>query len=229
MTFRHLGAMMSGYARPEPAGTAWSYNDYAIQLYQKTLFDKVYAADPKQACEHPQRLGALGLQDGLQFASNRRISASVRDWRADLLVLDEPRAMAGPAVLAQHYFDEYQKPQVPMDLPFTDVGVPTDDYLGIGSYGGESFRTAKYGPGIYGFNWWFNATGQRHRDSRTWPDAPPDTVMTEGAGGNSAAMIPSLNLMLICANGRWNDLMPGNPASKINQALKLLTEAVAER
>ena len=42
MTFRHLGAMTSGYARPEVPGAAWSYNDYAIQLYQKTLFDKVF-------------------------------------------------------------------------------------------------------------------------------------------------------------------------------------------
>ncbi|MBI2434039.1 MAG: serine hydrolase, partial [Candidatus Hydrogenedentes bacterium] len=47
ITFRHLGAMMSGYARPEPAGAAWAYNDFAIQLYQKTLFDRVFKGDPK--------------------------------------------------------------------------------------------------------------------------------------------------------------------------------------
>src|SRR3990172_11138829 len=33
MTFRHLGAMTSGYARPEKPGEAFSYNDYAINLY----------------------------------------------------------------------------------------------------------------------------------------------------------------------------------------------------
>ena len=47
MTFRHLGAMTSGYARPEPPGAAWSYNDYAIQLYQKTLFDRVFKEPPE--------------------------------------------------------------------------------------------------------------------------------------------------------------------------------------
>ena len=36
ITFRHLGAMTSGYARPEGPGEAWAYNDFAIQLYQKT-------------------------------------------------------------------------------------------------------------------------------------------------------------------------------------------------
>ena len=32
ITFRHLGAMTSGYRRPEPPGAAWAYNDFAIQL-----------------------------------------------------------------------------------------------------------------------------------------------------------------------------------------------------
>ena len=38
--------MTGGYARPEPPGAAWAYNDFAIQLYQKTLFDRVFRADP---------------------------------------------------------------------------------------------------------------------------------------------------------------------------------------
>jgi len=81
MTFRHLGAMTSGYARPEAPGAAWSYNDYAIQLYQQTLFDKVFKQSPEEAVAAPARFGALGLEDGLKFRKkNRRISASVRDF-----------------------------------------------------------------------------------------------------------------------------------------------------
>lgn len=80
MTFRHLGAMTSGYARPEVPGNAWSYNDFAIQLYQKTLFDRVYREDAKKVAEHPERLCALRFQDGLVFNKKRRISASVRDF-----------------------------------------------------------------------------------------------------------------------------------------------------
>ncbi len=58
MTFRHLTTMTSGYARPERPGEAWSYNDFAIQLYQKTLFDRVFRADPAEVANHPTRLGA---------------------------------------------------------------------------------------------------------------------------------------------------------------------------
>ena len=47
MTFRQLANMTSGYARPETPGEAWSYNDFAIQLYQKTLFDRVYPRGPR--------------------------------------------------------------------------------------------------------------------------------------------------------------------------------------
>ena len=122
MTFRHLGAMTSGYARPEPPGAAWAYNDYAIQLYQKTLFDKVYKADPKQVCERPKRLGALQLQDGLQFSDIRRISASVRDWARICWFWLQPRKMARSAGAAARYFDEYMKPQVARDLPFSARG-----------------------------------------------------------------------------------------------------------
>ena len=225
MTFRHLGAMTSGYARPEPPGAAWAYNDYAIQLYQKTLFDRVYKTDPKLACENPKRLGALHFEDGLQFSDIRRISASVRDWARICWFWMNRGKWGERHVLPRHYFDEYMKPQVPKDLPFSDIEAPTDDYLKIGSYGGESFRKAKHGPGIYGFNWWFNGTGPRHPKTLTWPDAPPDTFMSLGFQGNSSAMIPSLGLVVVCADGAWDDLKPGKPASKINQALKLAAEA----
>ena len=65
ITFRHLGAMSSGYARPEGAGEAWAYNDFAIQLYQKTLFDKVFQAHGNEIAMAPDRFGALGFQEGL--------------------------------------------------------------------------------------------------------------------------------------------------------------------
>lgn len=224
MTFRHLGGMISGYARPEPPGAAWAYNDYAIMLYQMTLFDKVYKGDPKVICEDSRRLGALQLEDGLQFSEIRRISASVRDWtRICWFWLNRGRWQKRQ-ILPRHYFDDYQKPQVGIATPFSGEA-PTDDYLKIGTYGGESFRKARHGPGIYGFNWWFNGTGPRHPNTLTWPDAPRDTFMSLGYRGNSSAIIPSLNLVIVCAGGDWDDLKPGRATSKINQALKLAVEA----
>jgi hypothetical protein len=228
MTFRHLGGMISGYARPEPPGAAWAYNDYAIQLYQKTLFDKVFKQDPKEVCEDPNRLGALHLQDGLKFSEKRRISASVRDWaRIAWFWLNRGR-WGDRQVLPRRYFDEYMRPQVPKDL-LISCEAPTDDYLGIGTYGGESSHFSQCGPGAYGFNWWFNTTGQRHRESLTWPDAPPDTVYTSGARGNCSVMMPSLNLVGACAEGKWGELEPGDPAARLNVVLKLAAGAAGYR
>ena len=225
MTFRHLGAMTSGYARPEAPGAAWSYNDYAIQLYQKTLFDRVYQAPPEEVVTAPDRFGALGLEDGLEFRpSNRRISASVRDFgRIAWLWLNRGR-WNDRQLIGRELFDECQRPQVPIDLPNT-VKAPTDDYLHIGTYGGESDHFSQAGPGVYGFNWWFNATPGGHPGERAWPDAPADTYMSLGLRGNCTAMMPDLKLLVVCAMGDWGPNQPAEPQSVMNQRLRLIAYA----
>jgi len=42
--------------------------------------------------------------------------------------------------------------------------------------------------------------------------------MSIGAGGNNAAIIPSLGIVLVGAGADWNDLQAGDPSSKINRA-----------
>jgi hypothetical protein len=224
ITFRNLGAMNSGYARPEMPGEAWAYNDYAIQLYQKTLFDKVFKADAKAAAEDPKRLGALQFEDGLKFSDKRRISASVRDFARIAWFWANNGNWNGKQILPKHYFDEYRKPQTKRNLPVSREA-KTDDYLDIKTFGGGSEHFTRFGPGVYGFNWWFNGTGDRHRENLTWPDAPADTYMSIGAGGNNAAIIPSLGIVLVGAGADWADLRAGNPRSKINRALKLVAAA----
>ncbi len=224
ITFRHLGAMSSGYARPEGPGEAWAYNDFAIQLYQRTLFDKVFKGDAKEIAEAPERLGALGLQDGLRFNGKRRIYASVRDFARIVWFWLNRGNWNGRQVLPSRYFNEYMRPQTPKDLPQT-AKAETDDYLGIGSYGGGSDHFSVAGPGIYGFNWWFNDTGRLHPHALTWPDAPPDTIMSLGAGGNSSAFIPSLNVALVCAQGDWGNVRGGERDAEMNRVLGLLAEA----
>jgi CubicO group peptidase (beta-lactamase class C family) len=225
ITFRHLGSMTSGYARPEPPGTAWAYNDFAIQLYQKTLFDRVFKGSPEEASMDPKRFGALQLEDGLSFTkSNRRLIASVQDFARITWFWLNRGKWRDTQLLPRRFFDDYMKPQTPKHLPHT-AEADTDDYLEIGSYGGGSDHFTEFGAGIYGFNWWFNDTGRLHPDSLTWPDAPKDTVMSIGAGGNCAALIPSENLILVCAQGNWGELKAGEPGSKMNQHLKLLIKA----
>lgn len=225
MSFRHLGAMTSGYARPEPPGAAWSYNDFAIQLYQKTLFDRVFKDTPENVVTDPQRFGALGLEDGLVFRpSNRRISASVRDF-ARIAWLWLNRGQWGERqLIRRELFDECLRPQVPSDLPNT-VKAATDDYMKIGSYGGDSDHFSKAGPGEYGFNWWFNAQGGRHPDTRSWPDAPADTFMSMGLHGNHTAMMPSLGLLVVAAEADWGTGEPGHREGVLNQRLRLIAHA----
>lgn len=224
ITFRHLGAMTSGYARPESPGEAWAYNDYAIQLYQMTLFDKVFQQDAKLVAEHPKRLGALGFEDGLKFSERRRLSASVRDFARIAWFWANDGNWNGRQILPKRYFEEFRRTQAQRNLPVSREA-KTDDYLKIRTYGGGSEHFTRFGPGIYGFNWWFNGVGDRHRQNLTWPDAPPDTFMSIGAGGNNAAIIPSLGLVLVGAGADWADLRAGDPTSKINQALKLVCAA----
>lgn len=228
MTFRHLGAMSSGYARPEAPGDAWSYNDFAINLYQKTLFDRVFkdGGTPEQVAHDPARLGAIGLEDGLTFrAKNRRIVGSVRDLARLCWFWENRGNWSGQQILPRSYFDEYVKPQAPKNLPQT-AKADTDDNLGIGSYGGGSDHFSSYGPGIYGFNWWFNAQGRTHPDAKTWPDAPDDIFLTLGFGGNSSAILPSKDAVLVALKANWGDVEPGKWDSQMNKVLNTFTKAV---
>ena len=220
MTFAHLTSMTSGYGRPEAPGEAWAYNDYAINLYQKTLFDRVFRQTPEDAAA--RLCNALGLKDGLAFrATNRRMSASVRDFARIAEFWRNKGTFGGKRILPGRLFDLYCRPQTPRELPQTRKAA-TDDYLGIGTYGGESDHFTEYGAGIYGGNWWFNGTGRLHPNAITWPDAPRDTFMSIGARGNCAAVIPSKKLVLVAMDAAWGKLEPGNPASPFNQHLRAL-------
>jgi CubicO group peptidase (beta-lactamase class C family) len=228
MTFRHLASMTSGYARPEKPGEAWSYNDFAIQLYQKTLFDRVFKEAPERVANAPDRLGALGLEDGLKFRkSNRRISASVRDFARIAWFWLNQGTWNGTQVLPRQMFVEWCRPQVPTTLPLTKEA-KTDDYLKIGTYGGDSDHFSRCGPGIYGFNWWFNGKVAAQEDRLTWPEAPPDLYMSVGARGNCAAILPSQRAVLVAADAHWGGLEGGKPRSRMSRILQQFSEAVAD-
>ena len=228
MTFHHMANMISGYARPEEPGAAWAYNDYAINLYCVTLFDRLFRADPGKTANDPQRLGPLQFEDGLSFSKKARVIVSVRDFARLCWFWLNKGAWEKEQLLSRRFFDEYCRPHVPKDLPHTQKA-STDDYLGIGSYGGGSDHFTKYGPGIYGYNFWFNGTGRDHPERLTWPDAPGDTFMTIGAGGNSAAIIPSLDIVIVAAKAKWGRPEPGDSASIMNQVVKLAAEATKVR
>lgn len=226
MTLRHLTTMTSGYARPERPGEAWAYNDFAIQLYQKTLFDRIFRDDPAKVAADPARFGAIGLEDGLEFRkTNRRIKASTRDFARIAWLWLNRGAWDGVQLLPRAGFDDLMRPQVPADLPLTRPA-ETDDYLKIGSYGGGSDHFSQAGPGVYGFNWWFNAHGREAPERLIWADAPEDAFMALGARGNCAAILPSLGAVVVAEEADWGSPEGGIRDSKLNRRLAQIAEAV---
>ncbi|MEP7362809.1 MAG: hypothetical protein ABI972_06105, partial [Acidobacteriota bacterium] len=87
----------------------------------------------------------------------------------------------------------------------------------------------KFGPGVYGFNWWFNKTSRLHPAQTTWPDAPADAILSIGAGGNCSAIFPSHGIVLASSRGKWGQLTGGDAMAPMNQHLKLLAEAAGVR
>jgi len=225
MTFRHLADMTGGYARPEKPGQAWSYNDYGIMLYVRSL-EKVFHQTLEEALQ--QRLGALDFQDGRVFSDmdsyqGGRIQTSARDFaRIGWLWLNKGR-WKDRQLIPSELFEKYCRPDVPADLPRGEGDRPRRDYMHLGTYGGGVNQT-QWGPGIYGFNWWFNARVPG-KDLPSWPDAPPDTYQANGRwGADVMTLFPSLN-MVVAAEGEWGEVEPGQRDSRMNQNLKLPVEA----
>ncbi|MBI2174300.1 MAG: DUF4038 domain-containing protein [Candidatus Omnitrophica bacterium] len=228
MTFRHLANMTSSYARGEVPGAAWAYNDYAIMLYCQTMkkvFGLPSSSTLETAARTANRLGPLQFEDGALYATNRGgcgIDTSPRDFaRIGWFWLNRGN-WNGQPLLDSQALDTYRNPAVAGNLPrTTQTGT---DYLGIGSVGGTSDQTP-YGPGIYGFNWWFNALAGT-TSAMTWPDVPGDVFMANGHFDKEImVVIPRFN-MVVAARGQWGAFQPGGATAAMNRNLKLLADAV---
>jgi len=118
-------------------------------------------------------MAALEFEDGSIFGSRGGygVHASVRDFaRIGWLWLNKGD-WKGRQLVSRSHFDNFMKPGVPGNLPRTSSG--GSDYLGVGTLGGGSNQTP-FGPGIYGFNWWFNGKVGISNNLH-WPDAPAAT------------------------------------------------------
>jgi PelA/Pel-15E family pectate lyase len=220
LTFRQLANMTSGYCCAEPPGAAWGYNDFAIQLYAKSL-ERVFDRPLDEAFRN--RFAALELEDGEFFGSRdgRGVSASVRDFaRLGWLWLNEG-TWRGEQILPRQLVRGCFRPGVPADLPRT--AGRTDDYLAIGSYGGGTDQTP-FGPGVYGFNFWFNTPDVR--GTRAWPALPPDAFQANGMWNrDTVTIIPSLRMVVAVRGAARGKFQPGDPANDFNQAMALIAKA----
>ena len=220
MTFRHLANMVSGYACTEAPGQAWGYNDFAIQLYAKSL-ERVYAEPLDKAFR--TRFAALQFEDGEIFGSRKGlgVTASPRDFaRLGWLWLNHGR-WGEDDVLPASLFDACIRPGVPADLPRTKG--KDADYLDLGSYGGGTDQTP-HGPGVYGFNFWFNrslAAGS----PLVWPSLPADAYQANGMWNrDTVTVIPSLQMVVTVRGAKLGPFEPGKADGAANQNLKLLVE-----
>lgn len=221
MTFRQLANMVSGYALDEAPGEAWGYNDYAIQLYAKSL-ERVFKQPLDQVLR--ERLAPLQLEDGEFFGSRNGagVTASPRDFaRLGWLWFNRGR-WANRQLISEKLFAECVRVGVPADLPRAKK--VTNDYLKIGSYGGGTDQTPS-GPGVYGFNLWFNemlSSGQR-----VWPALPADAYQANGLWNrDTLTVIPSLRMVVASRAAKPGKFEPGVADGEYNQNLKLLAEAV---
>ena len=221
MTFRNLADMVSGYACAEAPGAAWGYNDFAIQLYARSL-EKVFQQPLDQAFR--QRMTELRFEDGEFFGGRGGLSvaASTRDFaRLGWLWLNRGR-WNGKEVLSEKLFVEHVKPGVPASLPRT-ASKEANDYLGIGSYGGGTDQTP-HGPGVYGFNFWFNELTPSGK--RVWPAAPPDTYQANGMWNrDTVTVFPSFRMVVAVRGAKPGKFEPGKSEGAYNANLRLLVDA----
>lgn len=222
ITFRHLANMVSGYARAEGPGDAWAYNDTAINLYGKTL-ERVFGTDLNTVAT--TRLSALQFQDGSVFGSRGGLGvrASIRDFaRIGWLWANEGQ-WDGAQIVPRQLLTDSLSPQVSASLPRSSAS--DSDYLGVGSFGGGSDQIAN-GPGVYGFNWWFNGVAE---DGRHWPDAPVDTYQANGHWGAEVVIVMPSQSIVVAAIGDWateSTFVPGDASTPMNINLELLASAV---
>jgi beta-1,2-mannobiose phosphorylase / 1,2-beta-oligomannan phosphorylase len=128
-------------------------------------------------------------------------------------------------VLPASLFDACIRPGVPADLPRTKG--KDADYLDLGSYGGGTDQTP-HGPGVYGFNFWFNrslAAGS----PLVWPSLPADAYQANGMWNrDTVTVIPSLQMVVTVRGAKLGPFEPGKADGAANQNLKLLVEAASQ-
>lgn len=254
ITFRHLANMTSGYMQPEGPGEAYAHNDFAVELLICTL-EKVFGQSITEAAK--QRIyDPLGMQDNPHhqmvsagWKAHGRAWISVRDWARLTWFWTNKGNWNGKQLIPKSYFEQYFKSCVPDDLPYSrgpnlfgrlPGDVLPEDYLGVRSFGGGSNHYS-YGTGLYGYHWYFNASGKvgklklRSNNQansingsfeQVWPGLPDEIAMTVGWGINSV-IIPSMRIVMVCAeNANWDRpyLAPKGSDAFNYKIIKLLVE-----
>ena len=203
ITWRHLANQTSCYGVNDNPGEAFNYNDYQMALFWDLLFLKVYGVTYENVDStllHPMLTDILQCQDDPTFmrsghSSPGSLGVSARDFaRFGLLYLWKGNWQGNQLISAEHAVAAVTSP-LPAALPNSteELAEVIDGQRTIGRVA----RVQKQGPhlGSYSWLWWVN--GIDHEGNRNWPDAPLDTYMAVGGGGNRMAVIPSLDMIAV--------------------------------
>lgn len=219
ITFHQLANNVSGYGLPERPGRAWAYNDYGMNLLCGALrwaFGGQYVVRVIKS-----RLSALGFEDDIVDARRGcAVDMSVRDMARIATLWLRGGQWGDESVLDSKLLARSLTAQVRKNRRVSTMSDPVcDDYIGVGTFGGECNPTP-LGPGAYGYGFWFNEP----RSSRPWPDAPRSTFVADGLwGANIVVVIPELELVAVI-RGEQPELQ--QDYSRLNDRLKLLRRAV---
>ena len=219
MTFRHLGSMTSGYARPEEPGKAWAYNDYAIQLYQKTVFDKVFKGVPEEVFHDPAAVRRIG-------SGGRILVPQIQPPDDCVGARLRPRSPGCGSTTVDGTTDRSCRPSIststcgppcrkicqsqlmrPRMITWASAATAANRSMGpilvpasTVSIGGSTTRAAIIPTAAHGLT------------------LPPDAFMSLGHRGNCSLIIPSLNLVVVAAEADWGQIEAGQTDCKMNQA-----------
>ncbi len=218
ITFFHLANMISGYSRSESAGTAFAYNDHAINLYGYALCHQVFGQSPSDVVA--TEFGFLQFEDAPVINNSQygRISVmSIRDFaRLGLFWLNRGNWTGGPVIPASSF--DLVTNQVPSGIPLT-AGDGAESW-DLGTFGGPDNQVAP-GPGNYGMNFWVNTNG-------LWPSVPANVYAAIGRDGQKTCMILPDQDMVAVGLGSWGPLASGNMTSAILKLIEADTQVAVE-
>lgn len=222
MTLAHGANMLTGYVRPEDPGEAYSYNDYAVNLFGYTL-ETIFGTDLNTAALDADRLGALDFEDGSLYSvrDGLGISTSPRDFaRIGWFMLNKGN-WNGTQIISEALYDSV--PTVGAAIPRSNTGsADADDYLNVSSFGGDG-NQASIGPNVYRWGRFVNNTIAQTA-TRLWPNSPTDAEVLQGHFGPETMLLLPSQGIVCAAYGSWGDLE--SDRSTMDSRIALLVSAV---
>ncbi|MBF0433406.1 MAG: hypothetical protein HQK83_19165, partial [Fibrobacteria bacterium] len=193
ITLYHLAHMISGWSRAEQPGEAFSYNDEAINLYGKAVYNYIYQSNDPSAVLKTE-FSALQFEHNPSLDAGRTgrlISVSIGDiGRLAHLFLNKGN-WNGTVLLDSNHIYELMGQTVPLTMPITSGnGTPS---FNAGTLGGSDYQNeGDNGPGSYSYNFWLN------KGKKLWSDLDPYVYQGNGHwGGENYTIFPNQELIVI--------------------------------